>query len=84
MSFDVTVIGAGMAGSEAAGQAAQREVLAGGDTPVGDTVTLTNPALDPISKMPEFKVCAARIKPVFQLNVTHPTQSRNIHEIFLL
>ncbi len=25
---------------------------------------LTNPALDPISKMPEFKVCAARIAPV--------------------
>ena len=24
---------------------------------------LTNPALDPISKMPEFKVCAARIEP---------------------
>ena len=22
---------------------------------------LTNPALDPISKMPEFKVCAARV-----------------------
>jgi predicted molibdopterin-dependent oxidoreductase YjgC len=25
---------------------------------------LTNPALDPISKMPEFKVCAVRIEPV--------------------
>jgi assimilatory nitrate reductase catalytic subunit len=25
---------------------------------------LTNPALDPISKMPEFKVCAARIEPM--------------------
>lgn len=25
---------------------------------------LTNPALDPLSKMPEFKVCAARIEPV--------------------
>jgi assimilatory nitrate reductase catalytic subunit len=25
---------------------------------------LTNPALDPISRMPEFKVCAARIEPV--------------------
>jgi assimilatory nitrate reductase catalytic subunit len=24
---------------------------------------LTNPALDPISRMPEFKVCAARIAP---------------------
>ncbi|MGI8809073.1 MAG: hypothetical protein ACR2KK_14785 [Acidimicrobiales bacterium] len=25
---------------------------------------LTNPALDPTSKMPEFKVCAARLEPV--------------------
>jgi assimilatory nitrate reductase catalytic subunit len=25
---------------------------------------LTNPALDPISRMPEFKVCAARIEPI--------------------
>lgn len=25
---------------------------------------LTNPALDPVSKMPEFKVCAVRIEPV--------------------
>ena len=25
---------------------------------------LTNPALDPISRMPEFKVCAVRIEPV--------------------
>jgi assimilatory nitrate reductase catalytic subunit len=24
---------------------------------------LTNPALDPISRMPEFKVCAVRIEP---------------------
>jgi assimilatory nitrate reductase catalytic subunit len=24
---------------------------------------LTNPALDPASRMPEFKVCAARIEP---------------------
>nr|WP_309687949.1 molybdopterin oxidoreductase family protein [Armatimonas sp.] len=29
---------------------------------------LTNPALDPTSKMPEFKVCAARIEPVFRLS----------------
>ncbi|MGI9022336.1 MAG: molybdopterin oxidoreductase family protein [Acidimicrobiales bacterium] len=26
---------------------------------------LTNPALDPTSKMPEFKVCAARLEPAF-------------------
>jgi assimilatory nitrate reductase catalytic subunit len=26
--------------------------------------TLTNPALDPTSRMPEFKICAARIAPV--------------------
>jgi assimilatory nitrate reductase catalytic subunit len=26
---------------------------------------LTNPALDPISRMPEFKVCAVRIAKVF-------------------
>jgi hypothetical protein len=25
---------------------------------------LTNPALDPVSKMPEFKVCAVRIEKV--------------------
>ncbi len=25
--------------------------------------TLTNPALDPVSKMPEFKVCAVRVEP---------------------
>jgi assimilatory nitrate reductase catalytic subunit len=24
---------------------------------------LTNPALDPISRMPEFKVCAVRVEP---------------------
>ena len=24
---------------------------------------LTNPALDPVSRMPEFKVCAARLEP---------------------
>ena len=24
--------------------------------------TLTNPALDPVSKMPEFKVCAVRVE----------------------
>jgi assimilatory nitrate reductase catalytic subunit len=28
----------------------------------GRVNTLTNPALDPISRMPEFKVCAARIE----------------------
>jgi len=32
----------------------------GGD---GRANLLTNPALDPASKMPEFKVCAVRIEP---------------------
>jgi assimilatory nitrate reductase catalytic subunit len=32
----------------------------GGD---GCANLLTNPALDPISRMPEFKVCAARLEP---------------------
>lgn len=27
---------------------------------------LTNPALDPLSRMPEFKVCAVRIEPIEQ------------------
>jgi assimilatory nitrate reductase catalytic subunit len=26
---------------------------------------LTNPALDPISRMPEFKVCAVRLEPAY-------------------
>jgi assimilatory nitrate reductase catalytic subunit len=30
----------------------------------GSVNRLTNPALDPISRMPEFKVCAARVAPV--------------------
>ena len=30
----------------------------------GSANLLTNPALDPISRMPEFKVCAARIEPL--------------------
>jgi assimilatory nitrate reductase catalytic subunit len=25
---------------------------------------VTNPALDPVSRMPEFKVCAVRLEPV--------------------
>ncbi|MGW5420408.1 molybdopterin oxidoreductase family protein [Streptomyces sp. NPDC003943] len=29
----------------------------------GRANTLTNPALDPVSKMPEFKVCAVRLEP---------------------
>ncbi|MDF3298877.1 molybdopterin oxidoreductase family protein [Streptomyces tropicalis] len=29
----------------------------------GRANTLTNPALDPVSKMPEFKVCAVRVEP---------------------
>ena len=29
---------------------------------MGAANLLTNPALDPISRMPEFKVCASRIK----------------------
>ena len=30
----------------------------------GSVNRLTNPALDPISRMPEFKVCAVRIEAV--------------------
>ncbi|MGW0463802.1 molybdopterin oxidoreductase family protein [Streptomyces sp. NPDC003027] len=30
----------------------------------GRANTLTNPALDPVSRMPEFKVCAVRLEPV--------------------
>ncbi|MFJ6984507.1 MULTISPECIES: molybdopterin oxidoreductase family protein [unclassified Streptomyces] len=30
---------------------------------VGRANTLTNPALDPVSRMPEFKVCAVRVEP---------------------
>ncbi len=25
---------------------------------------VTNPALDPVSRMPEFKVCAVRLEPI--------------------
>lgn len=32
----------------------------------GAANALTNPALDPVSKMPEFKVCAVRLSPVGQ------------------
>ncbi len=32
---------------------------------------LTNPVLDPHCKMPEFKVCAARLEPVPQTDLTH-------------
>ncbi len=34
---------------------------------------LTNPALDPISKMPEFKVCAVRIDKLAASSITMPT-----------
>jgi assimilatory nitrate reductase catalytic subunit len=30
----------------------------------GSANLVTNPALDPVSKMPEFKVCAVRLEPV--------------------
>ncbi|NEE61031.1 nitrite reductase, partial [Streptomyces sp. SID8455] len=30
----------------------------------GRANTLTNPALDPVSRMPEFKVCAVRLEAV--------------------
>ena len=40
---------------------------------------LTNPALDPISKMPEFKVCAARIEKAADLNP--PAALREEHGI---
>jgi len=29
----------------------------------GAANALTNPALDPVSRMPEFKVCAVRLEP---------------------
>uniref|UniRef100_UPI0015F02EB1 molybdopterin dinucleotide binding domain-containing protein n=1 Tax=Streptomyces phytophilus TaxID=722715 RepID=UPI0015F02EB1 len=29
----------------------------------GRVNTVTNPALDPVSRMPEFKVCAVRVEP---------------------
>ena len=35
---------------------------------------LTNPALDPVSRMPEFKVCAVRIMPVPSYPAHRPTQ----------
>ena len=38
---------------------------------------LTNPALDPISRMPEFKVCAARIESIAAVDLTvHSLDSR--------
>jgi assimilatory nitrate reductase catalytic subunit len=37
---------------------------------VGCANLLTNPALDPISKMPELKVCAARIEAAADLNLS--------------
>lgn len=36
----------------------------------GRANTLTNPALDPVSKMPEFKVCAVRVEALPQALVT--------------
>ena len=37
----------------------------GGD---GCANLLTNPALDPVSRMPEFKVCAARLEKAADVN----------------
>ncbi len=37
--------------------------------------TLTNPALDPTSKMPEFKVCAVRVEKA--VGGPHPSLPRN-------
>jgi assimilatory nitrate reductase catalytic subunit len=34
----------------------------------GGANRLTNPALDPVSRMPEFKVCAARVEPMRTTN----------------
>ncbi|HLJ56570.1 MAG TPA: molybdopterin oxidoreductase family protein [Chthonomonadaceae bacterium] len=41
---------------------------------VGSANLLTNPALDPVSRMPEFKVCAARIIP----DGTEPATSQGL------
>lgn len=37
----------------------------------GRANTVTNPALDPVSRMPEFKVCAVHVAPVAPPR-THP------------
>ena len=37
---------------------------------------LTNPALDPVSKMPEFKVCAVRLEPTPSLRADPPETGR--------
>ncbi|HXW71981.1 MAG TPA: molybdopterin oxidoreductase family protein [Methylocella sp.] len=37
---------------------------------------LTNPALDPISKMPEFKVCAVRLEPPTRLDASQPSEKK--------
>lgn len=31
---------------------------------IGNVNRVTNPALDPTSRMPEFKVCAVRLEPI--------------------
>jgi assimilatory nitrate reductase catalytic subunit len=42
----------------------------------GRANTLTNPALDPVSRMPEFKVCAVRVEPAAGLPApdSHPLE----------
>jgi assimilatory nitrate reductase catalytic subunit len=37
----------------------------------GRANTLTNPALDPTSRMPEFKICAVRLEPVTDAHPAH-------------
>jgi hypothetical protein len=33
--------------------------------PILPTNLLTNPGVDPVSKIPEYKICAVRIRPVY-------------------
>jgi assimilatory nitrate reductase catalytic subunit len=37
----------------------------------GSVNSVTNPALDPISRMPEFKVCAVRLEPAQEMATAH-------------
>ncbi|WP_285570089.1 molybdopterin oxidoreductase family protein [Streptomyces sp. NBC_01463] len=43
----------------------------------GRANTLTNPALDPVSRMPEFKVCAVRLEALATAPVTAPVTAQS-------
>jgi assimilatory nitrate reductase catalytic subunit len=47
----------------------------------GSVNRVTNPALDPISRMPEFKVCAVRIEPARKLSDLHPVLTEVMAEV---